>query len=86
IVTREAVYDGVKDSTSKALLVDRVLPFAQRYIYKSCPDKYLQLKPSVVENLSQLQIVVVNKLSYRYNLEGCKTASNKYLKCRCLLQ
>ncbi|KAI3856512.1 hypothetical protein MKW98_008041, partial [Papaver atlanticum] len=59
VVTR-VVYEGVQDFTSKALFVDRVHPFAQRYIYKSCPDKY--------------------------NLEGCKTASNKCLKCRCLLQ
>ncbi|KAI3925956.1 hypothetical protein MKW98_028092 [Papaver atlanticum] len=86
VVTRVAVYEGVEDFTSKALLVDRVLPFAQRYIYKSHPDQYLQLKQSGGENLSQLQIVVVKKLSYRYNLEGCKTASNKCLKCRCLLQ
>ncbi|KAI3980366.1 hypothetical protein MKX01_003905 [Papaver californicum] len=86
VVTRVAVYEGVEDFTSKDLLVDRVLPFAQRYIYKSCPDKYLQLKQSGGENLSQLQIVVVKKLSYRYNLEGCKTASKKCLDCRCLLQ
>ncbi|KAI3939477.1 hypothetical protein MKW98_022345 [Papaver atlanticum] len=85
VVTR-VVYEGVQDFTSKSLFVDRVHPFAQRYIYKSCPDKYLQLKQSGGETLSQLQIVVVKKLSYRYNLEGCKTASNKCLKCRCLLQ
>ncbi|OVA05273.1 protein of unknown function DUF3883 [Macleaya cordata] len=86
VITREAIFYGVEDFKDKASLVDWVLPFAQRYIYKLHPDKYFQLKQSGLENLSQLQIVVVEKLFYRYTLKGGNSASNKRLECSCLLQ
>ncbi|OVA05274.1 protein of unknown function DUF3883 [Macleaya cordata] len=86
VVTREAIFYGVEDFKDKASLVDWVLPFAQRYIYKLHPDKYFRLKQSGMENLTHLQIVVVGKLFYRYMLKGCNSASNKSFECSCLLQ
>ncbi|KAF5736629.1 hypothetical protein HS088_TW14G00776 [Tripterygium wilfordii] len=86
VVTREAIYYGLADSSFKVLLVRWALPFAQRYIYGVHPDKYLKLKQSGFSNLSQLQIIVVEKLFYRYVIKACGGASKKRCKCSCLLQ
>ncbi|KAK9138344.1 hypothetical protein Sjap_008938 [Stephania japonica] len=55
VITREAIFYGIEDSTDKALLVNWALPYAQRYMFKLHPDVYIQLKHSGSENLSRLQ-------------------------------
>ncbi|KAI3980369.1 hypothetical protein MKX01_003908 [Papaver californicum] len=86
VITREAIFYGVEDNKDKASLVDWVLPFAQRYICKMHPDKYFLLKQSSLENMSHLQVVVVDKLFYKYTLKGGNSASNRRLECSCLIQ
>ncbi|XP_047947665.1 protein NO VEIN isoform X1 [Salvia hispanica] len=86
IVTREAIAYGSEDSSSISLLVNWVLPYAQRYIFNAHPDKYFQLKQSSFENLKHLKIVVVEKLFYRYKIMKSDIASKKRHQCNCLLQ
>ncbi|KAI3898025.1 hypothetical protein MKW92_029856 [Papaver armeniacum] len=86
VITREAIFYGVEDNKDKALLLDWVLPFAQRYICKMHPDKYSLLKQSGLENMSHLQVVVVDKLFYKYTLKGGNSASNARSECSCLIQ
>ncbi|KAJ4955822.1 hypothetical protein NE237_012605 [Protea cynaroides] len=86
VVTREAIFYGVEDCREKASLVDWVLPFAQRFIYKSLPERYFEFKQSKFENLSRLQIVVVEKLFYRHTIKGSDSVSKKQFECSCLLQ
>ncbi|XP_058085497.1 protein NO VEIN isoform X2 [Magnolia sinica] len=86
VVSREAIFYGMEDCRVKASLVDWVLPYAQRYLYKLHPDIYLHLKQLEFENLSQLQVVVVEKLFYKHAIKGCDTASGKRFECSCLLQ
>ncbi|KAF3648721.1 putative 50S ribosomal protein L13, chloroplastic-like isoform X1 [Capsicum annuum] len=54
IVTREVIYYGPTDSSFVVSVVNWILPYAQRYIYKSHPDKYLLLSQSGFENLKCL--------------------------------
>ncbi|MCL7027725.1 hypothetical protein MKW94_028800 [Papaver nudicaule] len=86
VITREAIFYGVEDNKDKASLVNWVLPFAQRYICKMHPDKYIVLKQSGLENMSHLQVVVVDKLFYKYTLKGGNSASNRCSECSCLIQ
>lgn len=67
-------------------LINRILWYAQRYIYKLYPDIYLRLKQTGFEKLNQLQVVVVEKLFYKHFLKGCDATSNKRVECSCLLQ
>ncbi|PSS35677.1 Striatin like [Actinidia chinensis var. chinensis] len=85
VIIREAIYYGVADSKFKASLLNWALPYAQRYIYKVHCDRYLQLKQSGFENLSHLQIIVVEKLFYRNILKKLGIASKKRFECSCLL-
>ena len=62
VVTREAIYDGLVDSSFKASLVGWALPYAQRYFCSVHPDKYVKLKQSGFDLLNLLQVVVVEKL------------------------
>ncbi|XP_042515046.1 protein NO VEIN [Macadamia integrifolia] len=86
VVAREAIFYGVEDYREKASLVNSVLPYAQRFIYKLHPERYFEFKQSKFENLSHLQVVVVEKLFYRYTIKGCDSASKKQFECTCLLQ
>ncbi|CAN4090882.1 unnamed protein product [Withania somnifera] len=86
VVTREAIYDGPTDSSLVASMINWVLPYAQRYIYNFHPDKYLQLSQSGFQNLSCLQIVVVEKLFYRNVIRSSHIASKKRFECSCLLE
>ncbi|XP_042063950.1 protein NO VEIN [Salvia splendens] len=86
IVTREAIAYGLEGSSPISLLVNWVLPYAQRYIFNVHPDKYVQLKHSSFENLKRLKIVVVEKLFYRYKIKKSDIASKKRYQCNCLLQ
>lgn len=86
VITHEAIFYGTEDSREKASLVDWVLPYAQRYIYKLHPDKYSKLKQFKFENLCHLQIIVVQKLFYRHALKRCDSVSKKQVQCSSLLQ
>ncbi|KAM1049770.1 hypothetical protein ACFX11_031840 [Malus domestica] len=83
VVTREAIYSGIEDSSFKAALLDWALPYAQRYLNGVHPDKYSQLKQS--EFLNCLQVVVVEKLFYRNVIKGTGSESKKQVECSCLL-
>ncbi|KAL5702978.1 hypothetical protein ACHQM5_028128 [Ranunculus cassubicifolius] len=86
IITREAIFYGTVESREKALLVNWVLPYAQRYISKLHPDKYACLKHSGFETICNLKVVVVEKLFYKHAVKGCDNASNKRIECSSLLQ
>ncbi|KAK1385201.1 Sacsin [Heracleum sosnowskyi] len=86
VVTREAIYYGPAESGFKTLLINWALPFAQRYIYKSYPDRYNQLKQSGFVDICQLRIVVVEKLYYRNVIKRSDVSSKKRRECSCLLQ
>lgn len=86
VVTRKAIYNGPADSSFKASLINWALPYAQRYIYSAHPDKYSQLKQSGFNNLKQLQVLAVEKLSYHYAIKKCCIASKKQEQCSCLLE
>ncbi|KAK6122808.1 hypothetical protein DH2020_043451 [Rehmannia glutinosa] len=86
IVTRESIYYGPADSSFIFSLVNWVLPYAQRYIYNSHPDKYFQLKQSGFENIRHLKIAVVENLFYRNVIKKRKITSQKRHLCNCLLQ
>lgn len=86
VVFREAIFYGTRDNNEKMSLINWVLPYAQRYIYKLYPDKYSNLKQFGLEKLIQLQVVVVEKLFYKHSLRGCGNTSKKRFECCCLLQ
>lgn len=86
VVTREAIYYGPAESGFKTSLINWALPFAQRYIYKSYPDRYNQLKQSGFVDICQLRIVVVEKLYYRNVIKRSDVSSKKRRECSCLLQ
>ncbi|XP_077234844.1 histidine kinase-, DNA gyrase B-, and HSP90-like ATPase family protein [Tasmannia lanceolata] len=86
VISREAIFYGTEDSREKASLVDWVLPYAQRYIYKLHPSIHSHIKLFGYESLSQLQVVVVEKLFYKHTIKGCDSASKNRTECNCLLQ
>ncbi|KAJ7015719.1 hypothetical protein NC653_004883 [Populus alba x Populus x berolinensis] len=85
-VTRKAIYDGPADSSFKASLINWALPYAQRYIYSTHPDKYSKLKQSGFNHLKQLQVIAVEKLSFHYAIKKCHLASKRQEQCSCLLE
>ncbi|GJX37034.1 histidine kinase-, DNA gyrase B-, and HSP90-like ATPase family protein [Tanacetum coccineum] len=78
VVTREAIYDNVRDNTFLTYFINWVLPYAQRYVYSFHPKEYSEFK--------NLKIVVVEKLSYKNVIKKFGIESNKRLECSCLLQ
>lgn len=86
VVTREAVYYGPVDNSYETSLLKWVLPYAQRYIRNTYPERYLQLKLSGFEKLNRLQIVVVEKLFYKNVIKRSKLASKKRHDSSCLFQ
>lgn len=84
-VTREAIYDGLSDSSCKTSLVSWALPYAQRFIYSNHQNEYSQLKLSGFKKLTCLKIVVVEKLFYRNVVKRFGIVSNKRYECSCLL-
>ena len=86
VVIREAIYYGPVDNGYETSLVSWVLPFAQRYICNSYPEKYLQHKLSGFEQLNRLQIVVVEKLFYKNVIRRPKLVSKKRHDISCFLQ
>ncbi|WOL09515.1 hypothetical protein Cni_G18268 [Canna indica] len=86
VVHRDAIFYGTGDNRGKMSLINWALPYAQRYIYKLHEEKYLELKLYGLEKLSQLKILVVEKLFYRHSLKGCNSTSKRRFECSCLLQ
>lgn len=86
VVTREAIYYGLQDSSYEAALVNSALPYAQRYLHTVHPDKYFQLKQSGFDILNHLQVVVVEELYYRNVIKVAGSESKKRVECSCLLQ
>lgn len=86
VVTREAIYYGLSDCSLKESLINRILPYAQRYIHKNHYDKYIELKQSGFSMLSNLKVIVVEKLFYRNVIKDCDSVSKKRVECSCLLQ
>lgn len=86
VVTREAIYYGLADSSLKVSMVNWTLPYAQRYIHKLHSDKYGQLKQSGFDFLNHFKVIVVEKLFYRNVIKRCDSASKKRVECSCLLQ
>ncbi|XP_056175766.1 protein NO VEIN-like isoform X2 [Syzygium oleosum] len=86
VVTREAIYYGPMDSSSKASFVNWVLPYAQRYIYFEHPNTYAKLKQSGFSNLSHLHVAVVERLHYRNIIRDLSIASEKRLETTAVLQ
>ncbi|GKD92828.1 histidine kinase-, DNA gyrase B-, and HSP90-like ATPase family protein [Tanacetum coccineum] len=86
VVTREAIYDGLSDSSCKTSLVSWALPYAQRFIYRNHQNEYSRLKLSGFKKLNCLKIVVVEKLFYRNVVKRFGIESSKRYECSCLLQ
>ncbi|KAI6695804.1 hypothetical protein NL676_023514 [Syzygium grande] len=86
VVTREAIYYGPMDSSSKASFVNWVLPYAQRYIHYEHPNTYAKLKQSGFYNLSHLHVVVVERLYYKNIIRDLSIASEKQLETTSVLQ
>ena len=82
IVTREAKYYGLRDSSFKTSLMNWALPFAQRYMYSVHPERYATLKQSGF----CLQVIVVEKLFFRNVIKNSGRASDEQVPCSCLLQ
>ncbi|XP_020574949.1 uncharacterized protein LOC110020982 [Phalaenopsis equestris] len=86
VINREAIFYGISDSTEETSLVNWILPYVQRYLYKSHSDIYCDLKESGFHKLTQLDVVVVEKLFYRNILQGNSSTSQKRYECKSLLQ
>ncbi|KAK3417007.1 hypothetical protein EUGRSUZ_H02765 [Eucalyptus grandis] len=87
VVTCEAVYYGQRDSSFKASFVKNwVLPYARRYIYYEHPNTYAKLKQSGFSNLSDLHVVVVERLYYRNIIRNLRIASEKQVETTSVLQ
>ncbi|XP_004292523.1 PREDICTED: uncharacterized protein LOC101312697 [Fragaria vesca subsp. vesca] len=86
VVTREAIYYGLQDSSYEAGLVNSALPYVQRYLHTLHPDKYSELKKSGFDILNCLQVVVVDELYYQNVIEVAGSESKKRVACSCLLK
>ena len=83
---REAIFYGIADNRAKATLIYGLLPYMQRYIYKMHNDAYMNFQQNEIMKLSNLQMIVVEKLYYKYMLKGHESSSKRRLDCDCLLQ
>lgn len=86
VVCREAIFYGTADNREKANLLCRLLPYMQRYIYKTHRDAYVNFQQNEIMKLSNLQIIVVEKLFHKYMLKGRESSSKRRFKTHCLLQ
>uniref|UniRef100_A0ACD6AAF5 Uncharacterized protein n=1 Tax=Avena sativa TaxID=4498 RepID=A0ACD6AAF5_AVESA len=86
VVYREAIFYGMADNREKATLICGLLPYMQRYIYKMHKDAYIKFQQNEITKLSNLQIIVVEKLFHKYMLKGHQSSSKRRFKCHCLLQ
>ncbi|CAM0876996.1 unnamed protein product [Alopecurus aequalis] len=86
VVYRKAIFYGTANNFEKATLICGLLPYMQRYIYKMHNDAYMNFQQNEITKLSNLQIIVVEKLYYKYMLNGHESSSETRVKCPCLLQ
>lgn len=83
---REAVSYGTGDNHENVLLINWVLPYAQRYMYNLSMEEYVLQKEVTLEKLRQLHVCVVEKLYYKHCLKGQSIDLKKKFKCHSLLQ
>lgn len=74
VVYREAILHGTGNNRRKATLIKWLLPYMQRYIYKMHRKTCINFQQNDIVKLSNLE-VAVEKLSYKYMLNGCKSSS-----------
>ena len=86
VVYREAIFYGTSENREKVSLICWLLPYMQRYIYKMHRDTYIYFQKNDIMKISNLQVVVVDKLFHKYVLRGLESSSKKRFKCHCLLQ
>ncbi|GJM96963.1 hypothetical protein PR202_ga13847 [Eleusine coracana subsp. coracana] len=86
VIYREAIFYGTADNREKVALICWLLPYMQRYIYKMHRDTYMNFQKNEAVKLSTLQVVVVDKLFYKYVLRGLDSSSKRRFECQCLLQ
>ncbi|CAL4936546.1 unnamed protein product [Urochloa decumbens] len=86
VVYREAIFYGAAENREKVSLICSLLPYMQRYIYKMHRDTYINFQQNEIMKLSDLQVVVVDKLFHKYVLRGLENSSKKRFKCHCVLQ
>ncbi|KAL0904100.1 hypothetical protein M5K25_026173 [Dendrobium thyrsiflorum] len=86
VISREAISYGIADNNYEASLINWVLPYAQRYLYKMHPDLYLHLKELEFAKTINLQVFVVEKLYYKNSIKGRDSSNAKRFECNCLLE
>uniref|UniRef100_A0A8R7UHZ9 Protein NO VEIN C-terminal domain-containing protein n=2 Tax=Triticum urartu TaxID=4572 RepID=A0A8R7UHZ9_TRIUA len=86
VVYREPMHSGTGNNRGKASLLNWLLPYMQRYIYKMHGDTYNKFQQNEATKLSSLEVIVVEKLSYKYMLKGRDSSCEGRFECSCLLQ
>ncbi|KAF7058669.1 hypothetical protein CFC21_065677 [Triticum aestivum] len=86
VVYREPTHSGTGNNRGKASLLNWLLPYMQRYIYKMHGDTYNKFQQNEATKLSSLEVIVVEKLSYKYMLKGRDSSCEGRFECSCLLQ
>ena len=80
------MHSGTGNNRGKASLLNWLLPYMQRYIYKMHGDTYNKFQQNEATKLSSLEVIVVEKLSYKYMLKGRDSSCEGRFECSCLLQ
>ena len=83
---REAIFYGTGNNREKASFISWLLPYMQRYIYKMHRDTYNNFQQNETMKLSSLEVIVVQKLFFKYMLKGRDSSSKRRFVCHCLLQ
>ncbi|XP_071721673.1 LOW QUALITY PROTEIN: protein NO VEIN-like [Rutidosis leptorrhynchoides] len=86
LVSRQVTYSDPVGDTSKALLVNWALPYAQRYMHSVHSNEYTKLKESGFDSVTNLEIIVVEKLNYRNVIKNYGIVSKKLYGSSCLLE
>lgn len=86
VVYREAIFYGTGNNREKAIFISWLLPYMQRYIYKMHRDTYNNFQQNETMKLSSLEVIVVQKLFFKYMLKGRDSSSKRRFECHCLLQ
>jgi len=86
VVYREAIFYGTGNNRRNASLISWLLPYMQRYIYKIHRDTYNNFQQNEAMKLSSLEVIVVQKLFFKYMLKGRDSSSKRRFECHCLLQ
>uniref|UniRef100_A0A0E0GV55 Uncharacterized protein n=1 Tax=Oryza nivara TaxID=4536 RepID=A0A0E0GV55_ORYNI len=86
VIYREAIFYGTVDNREKVTVISWLLPYMQRYIYKMHRDTYVNFQQNEITKLSNLQVIVVEKLFHKYKLKERESSCKRRFKCNCLLQ